>query len=172
MLFLILSPNGVYFSVYDGQTWSIQHIWREDSSNDSDGWSVAEPTSILGLDQENIGAAVVSVESDRYRMWHAIQMESDSDHWQIAAAESSDGVEWHSLDVAIWSEIEHSSAPRAALRAIPARHSVCLESKLGSSHHRTSHHQRNTIWLAATPLAGQWIDTDSFRSYSAGGAAG
>ena len=52
----------VYFSVYDGQTWSIQHIWREDSSSDSDGWSVAEPTSILGLDQENIGAAVVSVD--------------------------------------------------------------------------------------------------------------
>ena len=52
----------IYFSVFDGQTWSIQHIWKEDSALDSDGWNIAEPISINGLNQENIGAAVVSVE--------------------------------------------------------------------------------------------------------------
>ena len=39
----------------------------------------------------NIGAPVISEESDRFRMWYAIE---DNGLWDIAYAESIDGEYW------------------------------------------------------------------------------
>ena len=68
--------------------------WR---STDVDTWTRA--TTIDNPDY-NIGAPVISEESDRFRMWYSIE---DNGLWDIAYAESIDGEYWEDFGIVQYS---------------------------------------------------------------------
>ena len=136
--------------------------WR---SND---WSTWTPATTIADDFLDIGAPVVSEESDRFRMWYAIGTENI---WDIAYAESIDGEYWESFGVVSSLSLESDRPPRIGLQATPIS-SFRLEGE--SAGYQGTVEVGETAVLdtqgwALTVATGQWLDTDQFGANSAGG---
>ena len=136
--------------------------WR---TTDWINWTPA--TSIIN-DTANIGAAVVSEEADRFRMWYAIE---DSGLWDVAYAESIDGEYWEDFGVVLNTAIESELPPKIGMQATPMS-AFRLEGE--SAGYQGTVEVGETALLEAqgwalTVSAGQWLDTDLFGANSAGG---
>ena len=144
----------------DGST----HIkqWR---SNDGESWLPA--ASIENLDT-SIGAPVISEESDRFRMWYAIE---DNGLWDIAYAESIDGESWEDFGIVVNTAIDSNTPPKVGVQATPMS-AFRLEGE--SAGYQGTVEVGETALLetqgwALTVSVGQWLDTDLFGANSAGG---
>lgn len=136
--------------------------WR---SNDGENWL---PATTIENPDNNIGSPVISEESDRFRMWYAIE---DNGLWDIAYAESIDGEYWEDFGVVVVTMIESDTPPKVGMQATPMS-AFRLEGE--SAGYQGTVEVGETALLetqgwALTVSVGQWLDTDLFGANSAGG---
>ena len=151
-LFATVDTNGVQ---------SIQQ-WR---SSDGESWTTA---AAIENTTYNIGAPVISEESDRFRMWYSIE---DNGLWDIAYAESIDGEYWEDFGIVLTTGIESDTPPKVGMQATPMS-AFRLEGE--SAGYQGTVEVGETALLetqgwALTVSVGQWLDTDLFGADSAGG---
>ena len=136
--------------------------WR---SSDAESWT---PASTIANSMHNIGAPVVSEESDRFRMWYSIE---DNGLWDIAYAESIDGEYWEDFGIVLTTGIDSDTPPKVGMQATPMS-AFRLEGE--SAGYQGTVEVGETALLetqgwALTVSVGQWLDTDLFGANSAGG---
>ena len=105
----------MFYSAWDGSTWTIGHASSEDLVN----WET-EPEAIFALDGYDVAAPVVSAASGRPRMWY-LRRASVRDAWEVAAATSVDGFAWDDqgavLDIPDGGSYPGEDAPGVALQS-------------------------------------------------------
>lgn len=90
----------MYYSAYDGLTWTIGHA----TSADLESWT-SDDTPIFAVDGVDVAAPAVAVQNGLFRMWYARR---DGPKWAVGAATSPDGVTW--TDLGEVASLEHNTA--------------------------------------------------------------
>ncbi|MDP6935383.1 MAG: hypothetical protein QGG40_20855, partial [Myxococcota bacterium] len=109
----------MYYSAFDGSTWSIGHA----TSPDLETWTTDEEP-VLSLAGEDAAAPVISVEQGSFRMWftrrtHAPPREGEQ-AWSLGTATSVDGFEWTDTGSVLELGITGDEPPGAALNSSPS----------------------------------------------------
>jgi len=101
----------MYYSAYDGTTWTIGHA----TSIDRLTWS-ADPEPVFALPDADAAAPAVTLEEGRFRLWYA---HGEDDVWDIGYAESTDGSSWTDIGPLALQAIESTEPVRPAVQANP-----------------------------------------------------
>lgn len=88
----------MYYSAYDGETWTIGHA----TSPDLGAWT-SDEEPVFAVDGVDVAAPVLSQQDGQLRMWYARR---EAATWSLGAAISLDGYTW--TDLGTVAELEHS----------------------------------------------------------------
>lgn len=131
-------------------------------------WSTWTEETGLVDNTLDVGAPVISEESDRFRMWYAI---GNNNIWDIAYAESIDGEYWEDFGTILPLAIESTQPPRLGLQATPMS-AFRLEGEAAGYQGTVEVGETALLesqgW-ALTVATGQWMDTDQFGASSSNG---
>ena len=104
----------MFYSAYDGATWTIGHA----TSTDLLTWT-SDPEPVFALDGVDVAAPQLDEEVGLFRMWYSRR--GADGLWDIGAAESADGYTWEDLGPLDLMAVSADRPPRAAMQAAPTR---------------------------------------------------
>lgn len=155
----------MYYSAFDGERWSVGYA----VSDDLETWSKSS-TPVLALEDEDVGAPVVSVEAGAYQMWFS--RSSGDGAWTFWTATSEDGLNWGEPTLVRDVPVDADLPARAALLAAPTAAFRVSGTRTGTLANQMFP-GIGTVFAdygwAATPLAGMHLDTGDAGSASTGG---
>ncbi|MEC8276264.1 MAG: hypothetical protein VXZ96_00135 [Myxococcota bacterium] len=167
--FLTYEPDAehwrMFFSTY-GNTGYLEI--QQAVSTDLENWAVLDVEG-FGVPNIDVAAPVVSEEADRFRMWYA---RGDSLVWDIAYAESKDGLNWTDYGTLFELDFAATDAPRVAMQGYPTT-AFRLEGEQAGPLSTLievglPYISEQYGWLL-TPVVGYWQGSNAFGADSAGG---